>query len=217
MVYSISLHVPYEKYPTVEFLDGELEEIDLAGPDSKEKQILKIINKQFLYLLGMKVEIPNPPRTWQWRSAKKLLDYYTPDSFPMVSDRFKSIIEVFEPDVHQFFPVQVVDKKKEPLAERWLWNVCNRIDSVDREHTTYIQKRGGFWSHPDRIQDADLPASYNRSVAPKMVFSNERIGRAHFWRDPNLLMQHLYCSAPAGDALLSGKFTGLELTKWESV
>jgi len=217
MVYSISFVMPYYQWPSEEFLDGNPIEIELAGPETKEKRRLQIINKTHRYHLGMPIADDHVPTIWQWSSSKALLDFDNPHAFPCVNAKIKSIIEELEPDVHQFFPVQVVGKKKEPLDERWLWNVCNRIDSVDREHTTWIQPRGKRWFHPDRVRPEDLPEDYDRSVPPKIVFSTERIGSAHFWRDPNLKRRDLYCSQSAGDALLSEAFTGLELAKWESV
>lgn len=217
MVYSISFVMPFEQYPSEDFLDGNPRKIELAGPETKEKTILQIINKTRRYHLGLPVSSEHVPTLWQWASSKTLPDCYKPFGFPCIGAKVKSIIEEFEPDVHQFFPVQVVDKKKQPLAKRWLWNVCNRIDSVDREHTTLIQKLGARWYHPNDVEDADLPPGYDRDAEVKLTFSCERIGNAHFWRDPNLKRQHLYCSQAAGEALLSEGFSGLAFTEKESV
>jgi len=217
MVYSISFVMPYEQSPSTAFLDGDLRKIDLVGPDNNEKKILKIINKHLLFLLGMEIELENQPTKWHWNSTRPLPDCNKPEAFPLIPEKMKSIIEEFEPEVHQFFPVQVVDKKKQPLARRWLWNVCNRINSVDPDHTTYVWREGGAWVHPNGVEDSDLPAGYDRGVDAKLVFSNERVGGAHCWRDPNLLAQRLYCSQAVGDTLLAEGFTGLELSEVESV
>lgn len=217
MVYSISFVMPYEQWPSAEFLDGDLAEIDLAGPNTEEKEFLKLVHKHLLFLLGLEIELKNPPKTWHWNSSKPLLDCDKARGFPLIPERFKSIVEELEPGVHQFFPVEVVDKSKQPIAVRWLWNVCNRIDSMDRERTTYLQKHGQHWAHPKRFSDDELPEDYDRSVKPKYFVSNKRVGAAHFWRDPNIVANPIFCSEAAGDALGSEKFSGFGLLAWESV
>ena len=63
---------------------------------------------------------------------------------------------------------QALDAKEE-IAQRWLWVVCNRIDGVDREHTTFVLRKNAFWAtnwteggQRIQIQDAKLYHSKNK-------------------------------------------------------
>jgi hypothetical protein len=58
-----------------------------------------------------------------------------------VSARFRALIEENEPGVHQLEPIRFIAKDGAPLADRWFWQVCNRIDSVHRERTNWVLDR----------------------------------------------------------------------------
>jgi len=100
-------------------------------------------------------------------------DFEGPEGFLCVSPRFKDVIERLEPSVHQFFPLEIVNKAREPIAEHWLWVVCNLIDSVDRAHSNMRFINGRRWT-ADGVEN------------PKLVFSSSQIGDYHFWRDQYL-------------------------------
>lgn len=127
-----------------------------------------------------------------------------------VSDRLKCLIEEFEPDVHQFFPVQVYEDKNLENATEYYWlNVCNRIDSVDRENTTYewaISYTGrGFW---DRGTARDA----------RVVFSREKTRPYHLWVDTYLAINsHFFVSDEFAKQAEAADFLGLVLTKQESI
>jgi hypothetical protein len=97
----------------------------------------------------------------------------------------------------------VVNKAGDEIAQRWLWVVCNRIDSVDREHTNLVLEFGRWTA--DDIEN------------PKLVFNKGQIGPCHFWRDKHLMAKALICSDEAGAALLSANLTALKLTYKETV
>lgn len=52
----------------------------------------------------------------------------------LVPKLFKDIVEDFEPDVHQFFPATIIHRNK-PIADRYIFNICNRLDTVNRNLT----------------------------------------------------------------------------------
>lgn len=134
-----------------------------------------------------------------------------------VSPRFREIIERLEPNVHQFFPIELVNKKRETLASHWIWVPCNRIDSFDREHTTWVLKRGRLWMTPNNFSNDELPLGYDRSQPLRIVFNANQVGDHHFWRDMLLRMDPLYCSDKAADAIAEAELSGIQLLWKETV
>ncbi|PXW67604.1 hypothetical protein C7451_1261 [Blastomonas natatoria] len=139
-------------------------------------------------------------------------DYYTPNAFPCVSSRFKEVVERFEPDVHQFFPVAVVDKAKEKIDERWLWVVCNRIDGVDREHTNLFFQNQNLWTSSYK-EDGE----WKRVRDPKVAFNKQQTEGFHFWRDKHLFGEGIYVSDEGAQALQSENLSALRLQHQETV
>jgi hypothetical protein len=98
-----------------------------------------------------------------------------------VSDAARDLIEAFEPNVHQFLPVDYFDRDGVLLERRNFLIVGNRLDSLDRAHET-------------------------------MVFSSERIGDAHLWRDKHLRGGPFLSDALAA-AIEALGLTGLRLSE----
>jgi hypothetical protein len=133
-----------------------------------------------------------------------------------VSPRFRSLIEAIEPGVHQFFPLRLLDKAGNHLADHWVWVVCNRIDSVDRANTTLVLK-GIQWRHPGELPDGQVPQAAVASQPVKLVFNSSQVGNAHFWRDKHILPGGLYCSDDAARRISAAELTGIELIQAETV
>lgn len=63
--------------------------------------------------------------------SNKLVDVFPLPGFACVSQRFRAIVELFEPGIHQFFPIQLKSRKRVPYEEPYfLINVCQRFDSI---------------------------------------------------------------------------------------
>ncbi|MBM7066840.1 imm11 family protein [Actibacterium sp. 188UL27-1] len=73
-----------------------------------------------------------------------------------------------EPETHQFFPMEIFERKKKIADYYWL-NVCNRLDTYHPE-LTYPRNERGFWKSVE-----GEPAS--------LVYSMEAIGDHHMWVD----------------------------------
>jgi hypothetical protein len=210
MVYLIGYECPWDKYPTMRFLDGdpfELEWLEDIGPITTP-----LISLRQKSVAGYPIKSINVPTTLQWLSRHEMPDFEGPPGFICVSSRFKDVVERFEPDVHQFFPITVVNKAKEKIAERWLWVVCNRIDGVDREHTTFVLVKGALWmSNWDeggrRVQIPDA----------KIYHSKSRTEGYHFWRDKHIMGGGIYASDEAAEALQSANLSTLRLRPEDTV
>lgn len=145
---------------------------------------------------GRKIKPGFVPTKILWESRpNRISDYFTPRTIPCVSERMKAIIEQFEPDVHQFFPVDVVGKNGDLFARHYFFIVCNRLDSVDRETMPY-ELIGGRWN----------------GVGPLnvIIFNKRQIGGAHVWIDKYLGGGILVSNALAG-ALKKAKLKALEI------
>lgn len=166
---------------------------------------------------GRPIKPDHVPTKIEWRSKTKVPDYKTPMGIPCANDRFRQIVEQFEPGVHQWFPVEFVNKNCEHLAHRWYFIPCNRIDSVDREHTTLVLSKGRMWITPRSLPENERPTEYDPNVKYKKVFSLGQVVDRHIWRDKFISGSAILISDAIADALTVEKFSGLSLTLAESV
>ncbi len=86
----------------------------------------------------------------------------------LVSEKFKAAVERLEPGVHQFFPLELRWEDGSHAAERYWFVPGSRIDSVDRNETTFEFR--GLW---DILGGPDK----------ELVFNRSRIGSRHVWID----------------------------------
>lgn len=113
--------------------EGKFDAIELAFPD---KSALKAFFDSQGYMQGWKsghtISAGFVPATVILRKGKKFLDFLSVERAPLVSKRFKSLIESIEPGVHQFFPVTVVDGKTHATQpeRRFMFNVTQQIEAI---------------------------------------------------------------------------------------
>lgn len=133
-----------------------------------------------------RVDPANLPKHFKWLSH----DCSPPDDFDQtpwmnISARAKAAIEELEPGVHQFVPVEYLDKNGKHLENRY-WFITGRIiDSVDREHTNLIFHLSSWRPVRDiarRFPDL-VPLGADLTEEPKLVFNLSQIGTAHMWLD----------------------------------
>ena len=155
-----------------------------------------------------------------WHSRRPVPDIYGPFMAVAVSGRFREIVEELEPGVHQWLPVEFVDKKKNHLAHRWYFIPCNRIDSVDEDHTTMVKYKGG-WSNPKNLirrgEEHLLPDDYDPENKIRYVFSESKAAGYHAWRDKGIRIYHHLISDELAALLKAADLSGLDLIKAESV
>lgn len=149
MVWGLGSQPTGNYYPDFQALDGDMGNIECEDmtPDGG-----KDIRKGECTDAGRRLKAENVPTKIEWRSKSKVPDLTSPYIAMAVTERFRQVVEDLEPNVHQFLPLQYVDRKGEPLAQRWYFIPCNRIDSVDRKHTTMILYKGAIWVPYDSIE-----------------------------------------------------------------
>lgn len=114
----------------------------------------------------------------------------------IVNGRFRDVVEAVEPDVHQYFPVDMLWEDDGTLAQKmFIFNICNRLDTVSREASTAELRKGRMWE----------PST------GEMVFSLPRIGDHHIWIDRHILATSMfYCSDRMHQALMDAGLTGIK-------
>lgn len=210
MVYLIGYKCPWDKYPMIRFLYGnpfKLELLDDIGPITTP-----IFSLRSASSAGFRINDTNVLTNLQWLPRNELPNFEGSPGFICTSSRLKDVVERFEPNVHQFFPITVVNKTKEKIAERWLWVVSNRIDGVDREHTTFVLRKGMLWvtNWEEGGQRVEIPNAV-------LCHSKKQTQGYHFWRDKHIRGGGIYASDEAAEALRSGKLSALHLRQDEAV
>ncbi|MEP7348685.1 MAG: DUF1629 domain-containing protein [Sphingorhabdus sp.] len=165
---------------------------------------------------GRRIKTDHIPQQMKIDVGTVIPDYGSSHYLKFVSDRFKSVVEAVEPGVHQFIPFQIVGAHKALLADMWFMVVCNRLDSVDREHTTLVLYRGRDWVPHQDISREEWPSDFNPNREPRFVFNLSQIGDHHLWYDKHSGYGP-YLSDALADALTAGDLTGINLVKQEAV
>jgi hypothetical protein len=169
MVYSISYRPQPDSWPHAEQIGGDTDEMPLE--DQSPDGGIGIHTSR--YSSGRRLRVENAPTQVRWLSRRKLQDYES-TRMANVSLRLRSLIEEIEPRIHQFIPVEFVAKDGSHLADRWFWQVGNRLDSVHRGKTNW-----------------QLPRSVWRSPVdeePRLVFDLAKVGNAKFWHDKHIIL-----------------------------
>lgn len=209
---------PLSSIPRVQSIDARESQIRLVDetPEPGLSAVTIDAEKKRSYLLGRPIRPENVPTKLSWSGKGGPGDYFTTHAFPCVSQEFREIIERLEPNVHQFFPVEVLNRRGERIKECWLWVVCQRIDSVDRAKTTMVLHNESIWIPAHMAYKNEADAEKYKNIKPVIVFNSSQVGDRHFWRD-SFLIQGLWCSSDAAKAIEEAGLVGIELIPKETV
>lgn len=190
-----------------------LERIKFENPDEVHPSALRdnVLRRQ----QGYRVDPETMPKKYLWANGSEPL----PDVLPgfVVSPRFKDLVERYEPGVHQFVPIEIYKKRKgEPVATYYWLIVGQRIDSVDREHTTYMwvapdgKPEEGHWT--DYLIERN-PLKMTKLDGAKLVFSNKQVEGHHIWHDPHVLVfNNGLISDEFANAIVANAMAGVAVT-----
>lgn len=197
-------------------LDGDPQKIEVVDTTQDDGRFL---GKGLDALTsGRAIKSDFVPTRLQWRGMPKYLpDYHTPYGLLSVSDAFKQIVERVEPGVHQFFPVEYIDKRGQHLQHRWFMNVCNRIDSTDHEATKatgYVLHLGRAWAREQDLPGADREKWRGVKTSVNLVFSPDKIHNVHLWFDKHTKYGP-FVSDELAEALEAADLKGVVLAKGE--
>ena len=116
----------------------------------------------------------------------------------LVPDRFRDILEELEPGVHQFFPIALEWKDGTSAGERYWFNPCHRLDSVDREATEVAFD--GIWE-------------FRPYKNERFCFSKKKLGNRHVWIDKFVPNDLIFVSDLFKNRLVEAGITGIDFDK----
>jgi Immunity protein family (Imm11) len=180
-------------------LDGDVNKIEYVDK-TFDKGHTPLFDAGELYA-GRAVKPDHVPTRAQWASKR----YSPPDvvfsrKMYFVSEAFKDIIERHEPSVHQFFPVEFLYKDGSFARQMYFFNICTRLDGMDRERAT-AQLRKGIAFDP-RTGD--------------FLFSLKQIGDAHAWVDKHVIFGN-FLSSTVVDEMKQQGLTGIVFNPFKAV
>jgi hypothetical protein len=203
MVWSFSMNPLGSSYPSAEIVEGSKGPLVLEDETPDGGVALRGSSTAFS---GRRVKPETLPKVIRWKSRQKIGDF-ADDCRHTVSSRLRALIEEIEPGVHQFEPIKFLAKDGSFLEDRWFWQICNRIDSVNRQATKMILRNGVIWA-----ADFTLPENEQGS----MVFDTLQIGSAKFWHDKHVGAGN-FCTDDVREILDKAKITGLRYRHFEQV
>ncbi|QDG74924.1 imm11 family protein [Labrenzia sp. PHM005] len=152
-------------------------------------------------LIGLSVGYPlNADRfatVARQQKKKKIHDVFPLPGVNAVSERFKEIVESYEPGVHQFFPVELFDKAGNRVPTNYyIFNCTVCVDAVLVEHSEvrWSQRRVEPYDPFPRIDHWD-----------KEVLSAQAIAGHHVWCGGLLETDGIYVSDALFDDLKRAK------------
>ncbi len=212
--------VPQKGSEFRKFVDGDFLKTTICDTETKAG---KFWARYDAFETGFPIISTYLPTAMQKGGPRMIHDYDGLGAVKVISNKFKMLIENIEPDVHQFFPLQMLDRKKNFLADHWIWNICNRVDSVDRENTNAFlyEYDHGFMKKWRRYNDPfapPAPEGVNPDDPVNFVFNNSQIDGYHFWRDPyRTLMNQIYVSDIAHEMLIENQINNIYFIEIPSV
>lgn len=156
------------------------------------------------------------PTQMRWKGP---LDLPIPDfdqsTLLNISARAQSFIEGMEPGIHQFVPVEYLNQSNDLIEIRYFWVICNRIDSVDRQHTTMVLRKGKAWRTAKDLHDRgefdEIPSHIDPQAPSNLVYNRSQIGDAQVWRDKHIDGGFILISDEFAASLEQAGLTGFQL------
>jgi hypothetical protein len=112
-----------------------------------------------------------------------------------VHENLKNLIEEFEPDVHQFWPIRILMPKNKAYPQQYYGlRIGQFIESFIPVEGTFSPHHGGGEIY---FSDGDNKAAYTR-----LQFSQAKVASAHLWRESRLIRPNIFISDSLQAAIL---------------
>lgn len=178
----------------------------------------------------VKTELVPKRLRWTNNGKRKIPDFERSGSHIGVSQRAKLLIEQLEPDIHQFVPADYFSGKGKFLERRYILYVCNRVDSLDHDKTTFVLettfvlpeyvKPNKEWSRSwtsvsdlvRRNKTEQIPLHLPHNTKSEFVFNHSQIGAVHMWVD-KYFDGVVWLSDKLAKAIRDSDLTGVNLDK----
>lgn len=222
MVYSLNVISKYLRvvatpiegdFSKVKLVDGQFDGGNIPCAGRVRSVRTELVRKQMRWTHGGKLKIP---------------DFESSGSHIGVSERARTLIEQFEPGVHQFVPADYFGGKGELLERRHIMHVCNGIDSLDHYKTTFVlnttyilpeyvepgKESTRSWQPVSAIvRWGDLnqiPPHIPHNATSEFVFNRAQIGTHNLWCD-KFLSGIVWLSDELAQAIRDSDLTGVNL------
>lgn len=141
------------------------------------------------------------------KSYSKLAHLIILWGFLAVDEELKSIIEKLEPDVHQFWPIEILMPKGKIYPKQYYGMVIRNFrDSFvpeESEYLRYSQEVNHYWG-----------GYGNKADTAKLAFSKAKIGNAQIWREHHIYSPGILISDELQSAIAEA---GLRIFKHNKV
>ncbi|MEW5683900.1 MAG: DUF1629 domain-containing protein [Pseudomonadota bacterium] len=219
-VYFLGTKPTLGHYAGYKLLDGDVSKIEVADKTPDAGFDLNTASTYPCYQ-GRAVKTDFVPTKIEYQEKGPLPDANKAFGLLTFAERFRDVVEVIEPGVHQFLPVDYFDRKGAPLGRQHIFVAGNRLDSVHRERSNMVLVKGMRWCPPSDIagrapdpRDVVLP-HIDMAAPGALVFSNQKVGDKHAWCDMFMLSGPNLSDA-LGAALQAENLTGIHLEKCEA-
>ena len=204
--------------------------IDVIDPPNFDKtkinfesitEIIKPDSGAFLnpYNSGFRVKTDYLPKVVQIPDAQHVVDIDSDGALIYVSDKAKNLFEQYDPSALQFSPVTFVNRKGEKVADMYVMFIVQRLDTVDREHTTGMMLSPHQWASFKNIarrRPELVPLGTDLNAPVKLVFNENQAEGHHIWMDKHYPSTRFMSDALV-DAIAANGLTGLAKVKMDSV
>lgn len=208
MVYALDPHPVGGHYPKV----------DWGEPDFPTAPVLDDFDDGLPNQMGPKAGVPVYggvlPKVVRWdeSAGNPPPDF---DNMPElnVSDRARQVIESVEPGVHQFFPVEYIDRHDRVIETRYWFFICNRRDTIHPTASNMAVTDWGAYVSPHVAvrMKMTLPPHVDAKLPAKFMIDRAKLGDAHVWREPRADGMRLM-SETMWEAIQHTELTGLRLS-----
>ena len=191
----------YHLVPT----DGDVEKVSLIDVTSDNAPGLK--GTILTFGCGRPIKNAFVPTKFRTTAKRKVLHQFfvATGAGIVVSGIFKKIVERFEPETHQFFPIDLVSKNGEELEKMFMMVICNRLDTIDPGRTSFIFKSNYAWINWDDSNPNDAEEKKHR----KIILDSTKFCNHHLWVEKHLLSDNFYVTEALGNALKAANIFGL--------
>jgi hypothetical protein len=169
------------------------------------------------HLWGVPVAFKGPLPTVVWPAHGAEPPDFNSIYILHVSEAVRTLIERFEPGVHQFERVSFVDGSNRPLPDRYLLFVSRLIDMVDPSSSGMIRD-GRFWRPVGDIARRPVeewPDGLDPKARTKLRYNHEACAGHHLWQPNDLVTSQLFVSDELAGAMAAESLTGVSFVPVE--
>jgi hypothetical protein len=216
IAYGLNIKPEHGYYVEVEPLDGDIKQVKLVD-ESDDGGYPPRGNP---IMAGRLVKTEHLPTQMKWldRQGHSIPDFDN-GHINNVSERAKELIESFEPRVHQFVPVEYLDKAGNHLETRFLFFVGNRLDTFYDDNPTMVLAHGRMWVPAADLtrRGEELPPGKDPTISATLIIDSRKVGAAHIWVEKHSAGGLTFISEKMRDAIASAGLTGLKPGPVETV